>query len=469
MDKATILTVIFGAIIVSSFALSPKVRTTEGFFHGVDDQGRAPGVWTLTLSQVTTWIFARSLLNAAILGYFYGIVGTLAYAIYYLSFVTGGLIVDKIRFGHGYSSVQKFLDAQFGHFGRITYNFVIAIRLLSEVFANILVIGLIFGAAGSAMYNAAVVLVAVLTLGYSLLGGLRSSLRTDIVQAGLLIVLVGALVVITIGKGNFSVGEIAATTGARTSGPGRMLLAVAFLQVVSYPVHDPVMMDRGFISDRNTTRRSFFHAAWISMLVIIAFGVVGVYAGLNKAAGEDLTATLTRLLGDPAMVIFNVALFLSAISTLDSTFASAAKLAVVDMEIGTPTVSNGRWAMIVFLIGGLIFAFGGSKDLFAAVAVSGTASMFLAPVIVFCLVGGRRVARWAYGVSFAAALAGSALYLLEEGRYVKIIEPLLGVTHNYGKLLVICVCVLVVGFGAFAVGIKAQTQDSTAESQASRP
>ena len=41
-------------------------------------RGGRPGVWTLTFSQVTTWIFARSLLNAAILGYFFGIAGALA-------------------------------------------------------------------------------------------------------------------------------------------------------------------------------------------------------------------------------------------------------------------------------------------------------------------------------------------------------------------------------------------------------
>jgi len=35
----------------------------------------APGSWTLTFSQVTTWIFARSLLNAGLLRYFFGIAG----------------------------------------------------------------------------------------------------------------------------------------------------------------------------------------------------------------------------------------------------------------------------------------------------------------------------------------------------------------------------------------------------------
>ena len=79
-----------------------------------------------------------------------------------------------------------------------------------------------------------------------------------------------------------------------------MLLAVAFLQIWSYPLHDPVMMDRGFLADRETTRKSFLHAAWISIVGILIFGLIGVYAGLNKGEGEAMVAALTRLLGECA-------------------------------------------------------------------------------------------------------------------------------------------------------------------------
>ncbi|NND49102.1 MAG: sodium:proline symporter, partial [Rhizobiales bacterium] len=82
------------AITAVSYVLSPKVRTVEGFFHGTSETLQPPGLWTLVMSQVTTWIFARSLQNAAILGFYYGIWGSLAYALYYLSFLTGGQIIE---------------------------------------------------------------------------------------------------------------------------------------------------------------------------------------------------------------------------------------------------------------------------------------------------------------------------------------------------------------------------------------
>ena len=135
-----------------------------------------------------------------------------------------------------------------------------------------------------------------------------------------------------------------------------------------------------------------------------------------------------------------------------STFSSASKLTVVDMKLAAPNPNNGRIAMALFLLGGLIFLFLGSKDLFAAVAVSGTASMFLAPVVFFCVIGGRRVARWAYAFTFCCAMAAGTIYMLEAGGQLSLMEPLFGVAHKYGKLLILCGGVLLAGCTAFALG-----------------
>ena len=173
------LIAILSAITVISLLLAPRVQTTDGFFKGFSDNGDAPGLWTLVLSQVTTWIFARSLMTAAILGYYYGIAGALAYAAYYVSFLTGGAIIDHLRFKHGKGNIQSFMRENFGSIGDHCYNLVIILRLLSEVFSNLLVIGIIFGVSGSVEYGLAMALVAVTTFVYSMSGGLRCLLYTS--------------------------------------------------------------------------------------------------------------------------------------------------------------------------------------------------------------------------------------------------------------------------------------------------
>ncbi len=465
MNMYEILLGSLAVIVVVSFLLSPRVATVESFFRGFSKNGAAPNLLTLTLSQVTTWVFARSLMNAAILGFYYGIAGTLAYATYYLSFLTGAWIVDAIRFRHGYKNVQTFLLARFGHQGSTAYNVVVAIRLLSEVFANLLVVGIIFGVAGTLSYTIAITAIAVLTLGYSMMGGLSASLRTDVLQASILVGVLVVLLMRVVATQDVDLPTIMSTSPDLTS-PGWILLAVALLQIWSYPLHDPVMMDRGFLADRRTTRLSFLHACWISVICIIAFGLLGVYAGIMKIEGEDMVRALTRLMGDHTMVLFNIALIISAISTLDSTFSSASKLTIIDMNLAPATPRNGRISMALFLLGGLGFLFLGSNDLFSAVAVSGTASMFLAPVVIFSIWFNRDIALWAFNVAFIISITGAALYFLEAGGHVNLIEPAFGIVHKYAKLLLISSFVMITGCAAFAIGLRPRLEPLPCHHQA---
>lgn len=449
-----------GVMLALSYAVSPRVATLDGFFRGRQANGAAPGLWTLVLSLVTTWIFARSLLTAAILAFHYGLAGALAYSAYYLSFFTGGLVIDRLRRHHRTESIQDFLRDRFGRAGPLCFNIVIVARLLSEVFANLLVVGLIFGAAGGGAYSGAIVALSLATLAYSMLGGLAASLRSDVLQ---MIVFFVLLVVVWVSTINMGIGNLPELFSGVTidDGPGWVLLVVALLQVWSYPLHDPVMTDRGFLADAAVTRRSFRLAGGLSMACIFAFAMLGVVAAGQAAPGEGFQVALGRVLGPHVMVLVNLALIVSAVSTLDSTLSSAAKLLVMDMGVVRPTLLNGRIAMAACMAGGLLFLFLGSKELYTAVAVSGTASMFLAPVIAFSIFGDKAVPAASYVVAFVAAMAGAILYFLESSAGTNLVGPLVGVEHKYSKLLVICIAVLGTGFAAFALGAVWQGRAAT--------
>jgi len=446
------LSIILGIFSIGCLMLSPLVKSNHSFFEGISSQGKLPGLWTLTFSQVTTWVFARSLMNAAILGFYYGIWGTIAYATYYLSFITGAHIVDHIRFRHGYASIQLFLQDRFGWVGTQSYNLVIGIRLISEVFANLLVIGILFGVTGSNAYMWSIIIFAMVVLAYSALGGLYASLRTDFFQMILFLFVLAVLLVLTGLNAQFSVGDLTLKS-FDISAPGPVLILVALLQIWSYPMHDPVMMDRGFIADRETTWKSFHYAAWISIACILSFGFIGVFAGAHTMNGETMTVTLTRLLGEVPMLLFDVTLIISAMSTLDSTLSSSAKLLAVDSQLFKPSLKTGRLVMVGFMLWGLLMVFYGSKDLFSAVAVSGTASMYLVPVIFFSVWGNRKnIPLWSYVFSLTLALTGAVLYFTESSGYTAWFNTMFGIEHKYSKLLVISIVVLLGGNLAFWIG-----------------
>ena len=134
-----------------------------------------------------------------------------------------------------------------------------------------------------------------------------------------------------------------------------------------------------------------------------------------------------------------------------SALASAARLVVDELRLVPRSLTGGRLAMVVFMALGTVLTLWGNQTLFDAVAVSGTASMFLTPVLVVGLVMGRDVALWAYLAAFAAAMLGALAYF---ARDTALVAGLLPEAHKYEQLLVICVAVLVAGFAAVLAGMR---------------
>ena len=359
--------------------------------------------------------------------------------------------MGQLRRG-GARSVQDWLGGQFGSAGTTAYNLVIGLRLLSEVFANLLVVALIFEAVWPGSGTLAVLIVAALGFGYSAWGGLSAALRTDVVQMLVFLVVFGLALGALLLSPGFELGAVLSAPGV--SGPynGWVLLAVALLQVFSYPAHDPVMMDRGFLADEATTRASFLHAFWISTLCIIGFGFFGIQASLTGAAYEgELIGTWGQMFPGWIFVALMLSLLVSALSTLDSALASAARLMVEEWRIAPRSLRGGRLVMAGFMALGALLTLWGNATLFDAVAVSGTASMFLTPVLLVGLVAGRRIAVWSYLAAFAAAMLGAAVYF---ARGWAPVAALLPEGHKYEQLLVVCVIVLLAGFAAVLAGAR---------------
>ena len=164
----------------------------------LDDYLTARGSQTATplaLSFLASGAGAWILFAPPEVGAFVGPLAVAGYAVGAgMPFLLYALVGPRLRRlaprGHGLTS---FLRARYGRAGTGCYNVLIAVRLLSEVFANLLVVGIIFGQEGTLAYNLAIGAIAVLTLAYSMAGGLRASLRTDVLQMVLLLGVLGAV------------------------------------------------------------------------------------------------------------------------------------------------------------------------------------------------------------------------------------------------------------------------------------
>jgi Na+/proline symporter len=370
-----IILVAFGLIF---FLIAPKASSAEQFFKAKSSSGKEPGIFLLTSSLVIAWIFAKSIVNAANLGLAYGIVGGLSYAAYYLSFLVGGIVIYYMRVKGKFESIHHFLRTRYGRSAVTVFSLLIAFRLFNEVWSNTTVIGTYFGVQGSGGYFLAIIVFTMLTLAYTLKGGMRSSLITDSIQMVFFGVLLFILLAFILPQSNAS-GADYLTSGEWTMEGGLSLMFAVLLQVLSYPFHDPVLTDRGFMSSPKTTIKSYVAATVVGFLSILLFSFIGIFAKFKGLEGQA-TVEVSKLLGVAVMLMMNLIMITSAASTIDSTFSSFSKLIVVDLNKKKwASVSRGRLAMIIVAVLGTIPVFFGA-DILSASTISGTMVIGLAPV-----------------------------------------------------------------------------------------
>jgi len=423
------------------YALTPRAHTVAGFFRGEDADGRAASGWALTCSIFISWIFAKSVTNAANLGATYGIVGGLAYAAYWLSIPVAGLVIYWLRTRHGATGLVPFLIGRYGRFAAIAFMLAILIRLYNEVWSNTAVVGAYYGKPGTGVFVAAALLFTAASLGYSLKGGLRSSIITDVIQSVLFVLVM--LVVLFLVLPQHGPAKLM-SLGEFTLGTGVDLLLVALLQALSYPFHDPVLTDRGFITEEKTMLRAMVWSGVLGFICIFAFSLVGVHAKLEGLPGGDnMPGEVARAFGAIPYLMMTLVMILAAGSTLDSTFASVAKAVGQEIPLlagrtpGARAVRVGMWTMIAFALVGNLPMIAGT-DILKATTVSGTMVMGLAPV--FLLAPLVTYSPWSFhlafwpGVILGIALATHAIpasWAIGSGKYAL----LLG-TNLYG--LAIC-------------------------------
>lgn len=424
------------------YAISPHSRTEAGFFGGSDDAGRPATEWALMCSIFISWIFAKSVTNAANLGAAWGVVGGLAYATYWLSIPLAGFVIYWLRTRHGATGLVPFLIGRYGRLAALAFTAAILIRLYNEVWSNTAVVGAYYGKAGEWTFIAAALLFTAVTLLYSLKGGLRSSIVTDVIQAVLFVIVLGIVLILVLPR--HGVGTLL-TVGDFRLNAGVDLLLVALLQVVSYPFHDPVLTDRGFITKEKTMLRAFIVAGVLGFVCIFAFSLIGVHAKFEGLpTGDNMPGAVAMAFGTLPYLLMTVVMIMAAGSTLDSTFSSVSKSIGRELPMlagrtpGPRAMVIGMWAMLAFAILGNLPMIAGT-DILKATTVSGTMVMGLAPV--FLLAPLVKYSPWSFHLAFWSGIAMGVLFAaglipqswaIGDGKYAL----LLG-TNLYGLLICI--------------------------------
>ncbi|CEM20014.1 unnamed protein product [Vitrella brassicaformis CCMP3155] len=412
------------------------------------------GFFTLASSAFITWIFAKSIFNSATLGSRFGMLGGVAYAGWYVSFLSAAIVGYVLRVKQNAKSLPSAVCRCYGDIATFCFELALLYRLFNEVWSNSVVVAGFYGETYSTMWWAAVITSTGIPAVYVCFGGMRTSLFSDVLQALLAIIFLVLILVFIGQEPNFD-GINSLWTFVPGSGwidGWSTLFAAALIQgVCSYPFMDPVLTDRTFLSTPNTMLVSFFGGGLVAALFIILFAAVGVYgAFLTDEASADSgdPATVASSLPVVATAMVNLVMLTSSMSTLDSTFTSTAKLFSLEFggwlpipgdnrtkkgpiapqdvaNIGPWHIAVGRLAIIAIAVGGSCFLMIETTAL-NATTVSGTMVMGLGPPVWGLLVWrfadphteggsswGWRRSPLAFLLSFVTGVAFGTLYQLK--------------------------------------------------------
>ena len=394
--------------------------------EGAADRSKV-GFWTLMPSAFITWIFAKSINNAAVLGGYYGVLGGFAYAAWYTSFWTAGIVGYVLRTRHGYRSLTLAVDTLYGPTAGICLGLALLYRLFNEVWSNTAVVAGFYGSGpsddsdGDSQWWWAVVLSTLVPLTYVMMGGMRSSLFSDVVQAAMAIVFL-FIILGVIGQkmdGLSNLWSYEPPLGANVTyqpSPGggwlvggETLLGAGLVQgVFSYPFMDPVLMDRAFLSTPRTMLYSFGWGGLIAGTFIVLFSAIGIYGCvLEDAVKKGAPTVVAASLGGASEVLIMLVMMTSSLSTLDSTFTATGKLFGLEFggwfllpgdkratrgplkptdeaNVSTSHVAVARLCMVVLGIVSTFYLLADSTVL-NATTVSGTMVMGLGPPIYLAL------------------------------------------------------------------------------------
>ncbi|KAG8469114.1 hypothetical protein KFE25_007632 [Diacronema lutheri] len=365
------------------------------------------GFWTLMPSAFITWIFAKSINNSALYGTRWGMLGGVVYAGWYMSFPAAAIFGYFLRTRHGFGSLPTAIEKCYGSSATVLFGLIVLYRLWNEIWSNTVVVaGFYSETEGTGQWWAACILSAAVPAVFVLMGGMRSSLVTDVLMAFLgllfLFVILGII-------GAEMPGGVAALwrwepPGGWWPGVGTALGSSLLQGCVSYPFHDAVLTDRAFLSRPRTMLAAFMTGGAIAGVFIILFASIGVYG--SYALGRlsfYASAPVARALGPTAFAFINLVMMTSSMSTIDSTYGSVSKLIGLEFcgwftlpgdkresrgplrptdidNVGWAHVAAARCAIVFLAIVGTLYVLIDTSTI-NATEVSGTMVMGLGPPI----------------------------------------------------------------------------------------
>jgi len=328
------------------YVLGKKVDSPEDFFLG----RRTTPWWAIGISVIATYVSALSFLGAPAWSYASGlsvIAIHLNYPIVIFFVIT---LFLPFFWNSGVASIYEYQERRFGPTSRsvISVIFLVSQALTSAaiLYATSLVLEFITGI--DVVH--AIVIVTMIALIYTAMGGITAVIWTDVIQAGVL--LVGALIIVyaLVDQLPTSMGETLAslkaegktnplnwsTDWSQEATVWTGVIAMTLFHVTVYGANQMMVQRTLAAKNIGDAKKSYLLMGFVAFFVYFLFFFLGIlfysyYGGAEFENGNTIILQFATDYGVPGLMgVIAAAVMAASMSSLDSSFNSMATVSTID-------------------------------------------------------------------------------------------------------------------------------------------
>lgn len=342
----SILGVYLIANIYMGFALSKRVESAEDFYLG----RRTTPWWAIGISVIATYVSALSFLGGPAWVYTESLAVIAIHINYPLVIFIVITIFLPFFYNSGVASIYEYQERRFGPASRSVMSiiFLISQALTSAaiLYATSLVIQFI---TGMDVINA-IVIVSIIALAYTMMGGITAVIWTDVIQA--VVLLVGALIIFVALIDELPVPVLDLLASLKSSGKTTTLdwsfdftkeatvwsgvIAMTLFHTTVYGANQMMVQRTLAAKTIGDAKKSFLMMGYAAFFIYFLFMFLGLlfygyYGGREFENGNTIILQFASDYGLPGLMgVIAAAVIAASMSSLDSALNSMATVSTVD-------------------------------------------------------------------------------------------------------------------------------------------
>jgi len=328
------------------WVLSKRVSTAEDFYLG----RRTTPWWAIGISVIATYVSALSFLGGPAWSYSESLAVIAIHLNYPIVVFVVVTLFLPFFFNSGVASIYDYMERRFGPTSRVVISslFLVSQALTSAaiLYATSLVIEFITGID----VKTAIVIVTVIALTYTMMGGITAVIWTDVIQAGVLFIGTFIILFALLDSMPVPIAEVLADLKAqgktnpldfsfdltREATVWSGVIAMSLFHITVYGANQMMVQRTLAAKSIGDAKKSFLLMGFAAFFIYFLFFFLGIlfygyYGGREFENDNTIILIFVAEYGMPGLMgIITAAIVAAAMSSLDSSFNSLATISTVD-------------------------------------------------------------------------------------------------------------------------------------------